>query len=121
MGFDYVALGARVKRLRESRGWTQANLAEHCGISDSHISSIERGFTECSVGKLVQLANTFRVPADALVYDEIYASDIRYKRINDIAADCSSQELKVLADSMEAIKGSLRKNGIEKGAAPAAE
>lgn len=35
--------GDRIRMLREARGWTQSDLAQRCGISQSHISEIEAG------------------------------------------------------------------------------
>ncbi|MGW1837656.1 helix-turn-helix domain-containing protein [Streptomyces sp. NPDC002067] len=36
-----AAYGARLRSLRESRGWTQDDLAEHMGYSSVHISAVE--------------------------------------------------------------------------------
>ncbi|MFE4023431.1 Scr1 family TA system antitoxin-like transcriptional regulator [Streptomyces sp. NPDC059101] len=38
-----AAYGARLRRLREARGWTQVALADHIGFSSVHVSSIENG------------------------------------------------------------------------------
>ncbi|MFI8257555.1 helix-turn-helix transcriptional regulator [Streptomyces filamentosus] len=38
-----AAYGARVRRLREERGWTQEELAERTGYSSKHISGVEIG------------------------------------------------------------------------------
>lgn len=35
--------GARIKGLREAKGWTQEKLAEKMDISSNYLSSIERG------------------------------------------------------------------------------
>lgn len=109
MDFDYSAIGKRVKREREKLGWTQAELAAASKISDSHISSIERGFTEFSVKYLVMLANTFEMPTDALLYDEIYSPQISRKVIADVLEDCNPLEIKMLATCLVEIKESLRK------------
>lgn len=112
MDFDYAALGRRIKRERGKRGWTQAELAAKTNISDSHISAIERGYTDFSVKYLVRLANTFEMPSDALLYDEIYSHDINCKYIDDIINDCNPNEIKVLADCLSSIKDALRKHAI---------
>jgi transcriptional regulator with XRE-family HTH domain len=36
-------LGQRVKSLREKKGWTQADMAEHLGMERGQISEIEHG------------------------------------------------------------------------------
>lgn len=38
-----LTVGERVRRLRTSRGWSQADLASHAGISQAYISGIETG------------------------------------------------------------------------------
>jgi transcriptional regulator with XRE-family HTH domain len=38
-----AAFGARLRRAREERGWTQEKLAEEMGYSSTHISSVEVG------------------------------------------------------------------------------
>lgn len=118
MDFDYAALGKRIRAEREKRGWTMSTLAAKSGISDSHISSIERGHTEFSVKYLVKLVNAFNMPIDLLLYDEIYSSDISCKMIGDIIQDCNQHEIKALAECLIGIKSSLRKyearkHGIE--------
>ncbi|MFE7576947.1 helix-turn-helix domain-containing protein [Streptomyces sp. NPDC057521] len=38
-----AAFGARIRSLREGRGWKQENLAERTGYSSTHISAVETG------------------------------------------------------------------------------
>ncbi|TRV77704.1 helix-turn-helix transcriptional regulator [Streptomyces sp. 130] len=38
-----AAFGARIRSMREARGWKQENLAEHTGYSSTHISAVETG------------------------------------------------------------------------------
>ena len=43
---DNAEIGSRVKELREKRKWTQEELAERTGISNSQqVSNIERGLS----------------------------------------------------------------------------
>ncbi len=46
MELDYVAIGMRIRRLRQERGLTQQALAELAGQEPSNISHIERGATK---------------------------------------------------------------------------
>jgi len=40
---DVKALGAAVRTHRTSRGWTQAELADHAGVSRRFVSELEAG------------------------------------------------------------------------------
>jgi transcriptional regulator with XRE-family HTH domain len=63
------ALGARVRRCRELRGWTQVELAERSGLHQTTISTIEcgkRGW-ETSVETLWRLAWALGTSLDMLV------------------------------------------------------
>jgi transcriptional regulator with XRE-family HTH domain len=42
--------------LRESRGWTQAELASRCGVDQADISRIERGSTSPTARTLQRIA-----------------------------------------------------------------
>ena len=112
MDFDCSALGKRIKQERTTRGWTQAILAEKAGISDSHLSAIERGKTDCSVKNLVKISNAFRIPSDALLFDTIFSHRIDIKKIDDLLKDCSPLEIKMLAECLASIKSSHRKHNI---------
>ena len=108
MDFDNSALGKRIKQERATRGWTQAILAEKTGISDSHLSAIECGKSNCSVKNFVKIANAFLIPSDALLSDTIVSHRIDIKIIDDLLKDCSSLEIKMLADCIASIKSTFR-------------
>ncbi|WP_166872220.1 helix-turn-helix domain-containing protein [Salinibacterium sp. ZJ450] len=60
-------VGARLKRLRQLRGVTLADLAERTGISKSTLSRLETGQRRASLELLLPLAQVYRVPLDDLV------------------------------------------------------
>jgi transcriptional regulator with XRE-family HTH domain len=52
--------GQHLKTLREARGWSQAQLAERCGLTDSRLSQIESGSnTNVSLYALLGLQRAF--------------------------------------------------------------
>ncbi len=55
-----------VARSRQERGWTQAELAERCGVSRAEISGIETGRLVPSVLVALRLAEVFEVPVESL-------------------------------------------------------
>ena len=71
---DYSSLGARIRRERILRGWTQEQLAEKANISLSFLGHIERGTRKASLETLVALANIL----DASV-DELLTGSLKHK------------------------------------------
>jgi len=64
---DYSSLGARIRRERILRSWTQEQLAEKANISLSFLGHIERGTRKASLETLVALANVLDVSIDDLL------------------------------------------------------
>jgi transcriptional regulator with XRE-family HTH domain len=61
------AVGPRLKRLRNDRDVTLAELSERTGISKSTLSRLETGQRRPSLELLLPLAQAYRVPLDELV------------------------------------------------------
>ncbi len=59
-----TAFGAEVRQLRKARQMTLAELADESGISVSHLSAIERGTVNASLGKIARLAGALAVPEE---------------------------------------------------------
>ena len=51
-------LGARIRALREAKGWNQERFAAEAGIDRSYAHGLERGVRNITVLKLRQIANT---------------------------------------------------------------
>ena len=60
-------LAQNIKRLRESRGWSQEFLAEECGLHRTYLSGIERGKRNVSIDNLERLSNALEVSAGELL------------------------------------------------------
>lgn len=58
---------ARVKSLRESRGYTQKQVSEHIGITDRNYRRYEAGTTEPTLSVIIALANLYEVTSDYLL------------------------------------------------------
>ena len=63
------ALGWKVKRLRESKGWTQENLAGKAGLDRSYVAGIEAGLRNPSTKALAKLARALSVSLSTLFED----------------------------------------------------
>ncbi|MEK8174307.1 helix-turn-helix transcriptional regulator [Streptomyces sp. M19] len=60
-------IGQRLLAARNRVRWTLAEAAESVGVSVAHLSRLERGERQPSVGVLMQLARTYGVPLGQLV------------------------------------------------------
>ncbi|WP_416376368.1 helix-turn-helix domain-containing protein [Thermus sp. PS18] len=52
---DVKRLGKVIRAARTARGWSQEELARRVGVTQGHISLVERGVKTPSVGVLVRL------------------------------------------------------------------
>lgn len=62
-------LGARVRDLRQKKGWSQEEFADRCGIHRSHMGEIERGRANITLSTLVVIAQTLDTSASTLLRD----------------------------------------------------
>lgn len=62
-----AAVGARIRKLRESRGLNLHELALLCGISAPALSLIETGKRDLRITSLYRIAGALRVPAGTLL------------------------------------------------------
>jgi putative transcriptional regulator len=62
-----VRLGSAIRALRQSRGWSQAALAERLDVSIDYVSLLERGLRLPALPVLVMIADVFGADLDALV------------------------------------------------------
>lgn len=56
------AIGARLRELRERRGWSQVELARKLLLSQSRLSNIERGAQSLTAEELLETLRLFNVP-----------------------------------------------------------
>jgi transcriptional regulator with XRE-family HTH domain len=62
-----IALGERIRELRQSRGWRQIDLAEETGMHENYVSDLELGHKEICLRMLQTVAAAFGVkPSDLL-------------------------------------------------------
>ncbi len=60
----------RLKDLRAERNWTQADLAQHAGVSRQTINAIEKGKFEPSLPLAFRLARLFGLTIEEIFLDE---------------------------------------------------
>jgi transcriptional regulator with XRE-family HTH domain len=62
-------VGARIRKVRLDKGFSQESLALAAGLDRSYIGGVERGERNISVVNLVRLAKALAVPASNLLED----------------------------------------------------
>lgn len=111
MGLDYQSIGGRIKIARIRANMSQEALAEKSNLSVVHISNIENGHTKLSLEAVVNIANALSLtPNDFLCDNLVYAYQVYNREAQELYADCSTAESRVLVDITKSAKSALRKN-----------
>lgn len=62
-----ITLGNNVRRIRESKGWSQDKLSEESGLHRTYISGIERGVRNPTVEIIHEIATALGVSPSQLL------------------------------------------------------
>ena len=112
MVVDYDAIGVRIRKVRTKANMTQEVLAERAGLTPVHISNIETGNTKLSLPAIINIANALGVSVDELLCDNVVRSThVFNKEAQELLADCSPYDIRILVDILKASKEALRKDG----------
>ena len=106
---NFGEIGRRVRKFREERCLTQEALAEAAGVSVPYVSHIERGIKKPGLGTLLRLSAALDVTVDTLLRGNQPAeANAFYSDVQELLADCSQKERKVLLEIAAAVKRILR-------------
>ena len=109
MDLKYSDIGRRIRTIRKQKGLSQEQLAEMIDMSTVHVSHIETANTKFSLPTLINIANALNVSTDMLLCDSLESAEAVFRaEIADVVRDCSDIELRVIADTILALKQSLR-------------
>ena len=110
---DAKDIGSRNRKLRPDKEMSQGGLARPLGGRTAHLSHIETGNTVPSLRIFIDLINILGCSADELLCIEIKKSRPLFLRwLDDLLADCNSQELKIISETIRTLKVSLREFGF---------
>lgn len=62
-----LAVGQRIKELREARKWSQEEFADLCGVHRTYIGSAENGARNLTIQVLAMFARTFGMTVSELL------------------------------------------------------
>ena len=107
---DYKTIGNKIRKRRIACNLSQERLAEMCDVGTTHISHIETGNCIPSLKVFIAILNALSCSADELLCDELKNAEHTYNQeITNLLEDCSSHELMIITNTIQALKTSLRK------------
>ena len=71
-----------MKKLRESKGLTQKQVADALGVTVGYVSSVERGKRKLSIDKIIQLSETYGVFIETILRGLGYGAKSRHIAIS---------------------------------------
>lgn len=69
-------IGRRIRGVRETHRYTQAQFAEKIDVSTQFVSDVERGVVGISCETLLRICTTFHISADTLILGEVPAPSL---------------------------------------------
>ena len=111
---DYVAMGKRIRKLREKKGWTQGELAYEIHKSNTTVSHIEVGSGRPELNTVVDIANALEVSVDTLLCESLKNAETEYKNeLSEFLLRCSPGEIRLINELVpifiEAYRREIRK------------
>ncbi len=108
---DYASIGQKLRAARLQKGITQEQLAEAVGVGVTHVSHLETGAGTVSLKVFIAILNCLDCSADEVLCKELVAAKPFVDSwLADLVADCGQDEVKIIADTVTALKQTLRKN-----------
>jgi len=99
-----MELKINIRKYRQQRGWTLAELAERVNISTPHMSEVERGVKNLNNHLLVRISAALEVSPDKLLKDE--REDDAWVSLLNLAEQLDSEDLKRLTLFAEGLASS---------------
>jgi len=100
---NYVAMGDRIRRARETERLTQEQLADLCILSAAHMGHIERGSRLPSLEAIFRISKTLNVSMDYLLEGSLLSDDILLNNINALLRNSEKLSTKTIVSTIRAI------------------
>ncbi|QIZ69144.1 helix-turn-helix domain-containing protein [Geobacillus subterraneus] len=114
MEINWGDVGRRIKNLRRTRHLNASDFAEQMGVATRTLSKYENGHTSPNVEFLIQVARTFNVSLDYIVFGSDDVDDIPFKDILNALSDEGKKALASIAEELinfeNTIKGERNTN-----------
>ncbi len=80
-----IDIGARIKAIREERGWTQHQLAQAVGVSRSAVAQWETGRAGQITGNLTRIAACLEIGVEYLMYGAAKQAPLEVQQGDELA------------------------------------
>lgn len=101
---DLIKIGKNIQEFRRKAGYTQADLAEKVGVTNTHISHIETGDGTMSLDSLIDIASALNTTPDYLLLGNM---DLTLNRAAEIfmdkVKDCTQEEIEYIFDMVDVV------------------
>lgn len=94
---NLMEMGNRITTRRRHLGISQNLLAEKIGISNNHMSNIERGREKPSLDVLINLCNELKVTPDYLLMGSMHPCGVPQNLVDSLSL-CTKEDLALLED-----------------------
>lgn len=109
---DYVRIGRKIQKLRNSKSLTQSYVAEMADISISHMSNIETAKTKPSLIALSKISRILECTLDEIVFDDEIT--LQYKQLR-ILENSTEFEIRIFEDIVDSIKKNKKYLFVDSG------
>jgi transcriptional regulator with XRE-family HTH domain len=97
---NYSEIGMRIRNLRKAKNLTQEQVANIISVSDNHVSKIETGNSSISLNVFINIAKSFDVSLDYLMFGTLEQGQTVNDTIIKAILDDFSEEQKDLTVHM---------------------
>ncbi len=111
MNAQLVEMGLRIRSRRKELRIRQAELAELIGVSNNHMSSIERGVGNPSIHVFIRICEELSVTPDYLLLGNMHTNNISQNILDNLSL-CSSEDLNIINDIIKLYVQKNQKTGI---------
>lgn len=101
MTIDYQMIGKRIAFYRKKNYVTQERLAEHLDVSVTYISKIERGKTQLSLERLVQICQYLNISPTELLYGNSLDASQAVSELSSLLKQCPEEALALIKSLIE--------------------
>ena len=113
MELDFTAVGKRIKKARQKKGYSQEKLAEMVDLSQQHIGNIEVGNNKFSISVLLDICNCLDTTPDALLFDNLSYDITSFDQdFKELLNDATPKERAILYENARELLRILQEKGI---------